>query len=140
MAMHEARIEHFFAAPRDKIFQFFADPANLRHVWGGRWQRIKEGEGDPNGVGMVRSVKVGGATFEETIVTFRRPELIEYVVSEGGPVRNHHSRMDFTEEPGGTRMVFTVRFEPKIALAGRVFTGMLKARWNRGVANVLPNL
>ena len=140
MAVHEVRFEEVFAAPREKVFEFFAEHSNMRKVWGGRWERIQEGTDEPNGLNSVRLVRAGGATFEETIVSFQRPSLIEYTVTKGGMMKSHLSRMEFSDDAGGTRLVYTIRFEPKVMLAGRLLTGVFKARWNRGVGNVRPNL
>ncbi|HVT34719.1 MAG TPA: SRPBCC family protein [Nevskiaceae bacterium] len=141
MAVHEVRIEEDFAAPREKIFAFLTEPSKLTKVWACRFERTRDGEGEPNGVGSIRRIKVAGVAFEETVTAYQRPSLIEYVKTTGDATKGHKGRMEFTDLPdGGTHLVYTMSFEPRVALAGRVFAGLLKARWNKGVVNILPNL
>ena len=93
MPRHKVVIEHRFQADPATVFAFFADHEQFGRLWPGTTRRIATGQNDPNGVGSVREIRVGPVRFEETVVTFQRPHLIEYTVTRGSPIKNHHGRM-----------------------------------------------
>lgn len=142
MAKHQVRFEEFFPAPRENIFAFFADHTKFGKIWGGKFERIQDGQNpkDPNGLGSVRKICSAGMTFEETIISYQPATLIEYTVTRGGPVKNHLGRIEFKDAPGGTKLEYTISFDPKIPFTGIPIEGILKASWKKGVGNVMKNL
>jgi hypothetical protein len=52
--------------------------------------------------------------FEESVITFKPNQLMEYTVSKGSPIKNHRGRMVFTEDQGKTRLTYRMDFEPKL--------------------------
>jgi uncharacterized protein YndB with AHSA1/START domain len=138
MAQQQVRFEQFFAAPRERVFVFFADHGKFGRLWPGKFRRIRDSAdaGDPNGLGSVREIRSGGLTFEETVTAFDPPERIEYQVTKGSPIRNHLGRLLFTDEPGGTKLVYTIEFEPRIPLTGGLICSVLCASWHRRIEAV----
>ncbi len=134
MARYQVRFEQYFAAPRAKVFAWFADHGNLGRLWGGRFTRIKDAS-DPknvNGLDSVREIRNGLLKFEETIVKYQAPAVIEYAVTRGSPIRNHLGRMLFSDADNGTQLVYTISFDPKIPFTGWLIARILSAGWHKG--------
>ena len=143
MAKYQLRFEQYFAAPRPKVFARFADHAWLGRVWGGRFTRVKDATqgSNPNGLGSVRTIKNGLLPkFEETIVKFEPPSVIEYRVTRGSPIRNHLGRLTFSDADAGTKLVYTIEFDPKIPFTGRLIARILSAGWRNGVPRAVKDI
>lgn len=135
MSKHQVKFEQFFAAPRARVFAYFSDHEKFGRIWGGKFRRIKDAEGakDPNGLGSVREIRAFGLKFEETIVKYQAPSVIEYTITRGGPIKNHLGHIAFTEVAGGTQVAYTISFDPRLPLTGRLLGGVLCAAWHKGV-------
>jgi uncharacterized protein YndB with AHSA1/START domain len=142
VAKYQVRFEQYFAAPRPKVFGWFADHENLRCVWGGRFRRIKDATDgkNPNGLGSVREIRLGFSSFEETIVKFQPPTVIEYTVSRGGPIKNHLGRMLFSDADSGTKLDYTISFDPKIPFTGWLIARVLSGQWRTGVQRAVKDI
>ncbi|HUS24718.1 MAG TPA: SRPBCC family protein [Candidatus Binatia bacterium] len=141
MAQQQVVFEEFIAAPREKVFAFFADHEKFGTLFGGKVKRIKDAPGaDPNGLGSVRLIPGPGGAFEETIVSFQAPELIEYRVTRGSPIKNHLGRIEFHDETAGTKVRYTISFEPRIPLTGSLIAGILRASWCRNLPKAMEQL
>jgi uncharacterized protein YndB with AHSA1/START domain len=142
MPQQLVKFEQFFAAPRDKVFAFFADHEKFGLIWGGRFKRVKDGADprDPNGLGSVRQVTTAGLTFEETIVAYQPSSLIEYTITRGGPIKNHKGHIEFREVQGGTKVEYTIAFDPRIPMTGGIFASILCASWHAGVNRAVEEL
>lgn len=136
------RFEQFFAAPREKVFAYFADHQKFGRIWGGKFTRVKDSRdpADPNGLGSVREIRNTGMVFEETIVKYEPPALIEYAITKGGPIKNHLGRIVFNDVPGGTKLEYTITFEPKIPLTGGLVCGILCGSWHSGVHRAVRDI
>lgn len=134
MAEQNLRFDEFFALPRERVFDWFSDPANLGRLWGAKFTRVRDGQdrAQPNGVGSVREVRAGAFKFEETITAFQPHQLIEYTMTKGGPVKNHLGRISFSDAPGGTRMVYTIQFDGKLPATGGLLASTLRLAWGLG--------
>jgi hypothetical protein len=142
VARHQVRFEQYFATPRAKVFGWFADHANFGKVWGGRFTRIKDATqgSDPNGHGSVREIRNGLLKFEETIVKFQAPTVIEYAVTRGSPIKNHLGRLVFSDADDGTQLVYTIEFEPRIPFTGWLIARILSAGWRNGVPRAVKDI
>lgn len=129
MAQHKVRFEQFFAAPRDRVFGYFAALETFSRLWPGRMRRIRDSAdaAHADGLGSVREVSGSGMTFEETITAFEPPQRIEYRVTKGSPIKNHVGRLVFTAVDGGTRLDYTIEFDPKVPLTGGLIASLLCA-------------
>ena len=140
MAKNQVVFEDIFLAPRAKIFSLFADHQRFGRVWGGVFVRIKPGDdpNEPNGFNSVRRIRSQGLTFEETIVTFRRNELIEYRVTKGSPIKNHLGHIEFSDAPGGgTHVRYSISFDPRIPFTGKLIESALRGQWEKGKSRVM---
>ena len=136
MAQHEVVFSEDFDAPRAAVFELFAShdkfaaaAAGPVGVKLGLLRRVQSGTNpkQQDGVGMVRRIGFWPIAFEETILTCDAPSLIEYRISQGSPLKNHHGRIVFTDLPGGgTHVDYRIVFEPKIPGTAGLMTGVLR--------------
>ncbi|MEQ1440165.1 SRPBCC family protein [Fontimonas sp. SYSU GA230001] len=140
MPSQEVRVQARVHAPIEKVFAFFADHERFATLLGGRCTRIKDGQGDPNGLGSVRSIGPGPLAFEETIVTFEPNQRIEYTVTRGSPIKNHLGTIDFHAEDDVTVVDYVIRFDGKLPFTGPLIAAALRAAWNRSSPRVLAQL
>jgi hypothetical protein len=66
--------------------------------------------------------------------------VLEYTVSKGGPIKNHLGHIEFQEIDGGTRVNYTISFDPKIPLTGGILATILCASWHAGVHHAVEDL
>jgi len=114
---HHVHVEHRFAKPPDAIFAYLAEHENLAEVFGAKITRLRDGEdGQRNGVGSVRQLRIGPLpAFEETVTEFVVPERIVYRISKGSPLRGHVGVMTFAAAAaGGTDFVYDIRLASPI--------------------------
>ena len=136
----EVRFQATVQAPRERVFAFLADHQKFARLFGGTCTRIKDGQGDINGLGSVRRMGPGPLAFEETIVTFVPNTRIEYTVTRGSPIKNHLGTVDLSDAGSGTAIDYVIRFEPKIAGTGGAIAALLrtalKANANKALATL----
>jgi uncharacterized protein YndB with AHSA1/START domain len=116
---HHVHVEHRFAKPPEAIFAYLAEHENLAEVFGADITRLRDGEdGQRNGVGSVRQLKIGPLpAFEETVTEFVVPERIVYRITKGSPLRGHVGVMTFAAAAaaaGGTDFVYDIRLASPI--------------------------
>lgn len=140
MPSQEVRVQARVHAPIGKVFAFFADHERFATLLGGRCKRIKDGQGDPNGLGSVRSIGPGPLAFEETIVTFEPNRRIEYAVTRGSPIKNHLGTIDFRAEDDITVVDYVIRFDGKLPFTGGLIAKLLRTAWNKSSPRVLAQL
>lgn len=142
MPQQTVRFEQFFAAPRERVFAWFADHEKFGRIWPGSTRRVQDSAdgANVNGLGSVREVRSSGMAFEETITAFDPPERIEYRITKGSPIKNHQGRLNFSEVTGGTKLDYTIEFDPKIPLTGGLIASVLCASWHRGVQRAVEDL
>ncbi|HUP91308.1 MAG TPA: SRPBCC family protein [Solimonas sp.] len=138
----ELRFEHVFRQPVAKVFAYFSDHAKLGRLWGARWRQLSPGSDPayPQGLGSVREVKASAFRWEETVTAFKPLELIEYKITKGAPVKEHIARIAFEKVPGGTKVVYEVRFDPKIPGTGRMFAATMRLGWTIGIPRVTAEM
>jgi uncharacterized protein YndB with AHSA1/START domain len=118
------------AGSPDAVFTYFTD--NFFDLWPGKAEVLSPGDdpSEPKGLGMVRRMKPPGSPpLEERIITHDRPTLIEYVVINDAPIRNHLGRIEFTPTGTGTSVRYTIDFDYKPAALGPVVRGVLSTTW-----------
>lgn len=142
MPQQRVRFEQFFAAPRGKVFGYFADHERFGRIWPGSFRRtqVSADPKNPDGLGSIREIRTAGMSFEETITGFEPPSHIEYRITRGGPIKNHVGRLVFSDVPGGTKLDYTIEFEPKIPFTGGLVASVLCASWQRGVQRAIDDL
>lgn len=142
MSAHVVRFQQFFAAPPERVFDWFADHDNVGALFPGRTRRLRDAPAGnpPNGVDSAREVRIGLMRFEEVITRFERPQLIEYRVSQGWPLCNHVGQMRFEQMPGGTQLEFVIEFDSRLPFAGQMLTASLCRHWRRGAQRAVEGI
>lgn len=141
MAKHTISIEQDFPAPRSQVFAKLTDHNAVGPIMGAKMQRIVDAPGDnPNGLGSVRSVTVGPASFEETVTAFEPDTLMEYRITRGGPIKNHLGRMAFSDTDTGCRLHYTIEFDGRIPMTGGLIAKSLQTGISKGLARYASSL
>lgn len=121
------------AAPPEQVFDFFADHESFGRIWSGRTLRIRKGRDAPNGLGSTRRVTVGPLSFEETTITYERPRLLEYTATRGSPVRNHLGHIEVHPDGDGSRIHYTIGFDPLVPFTGGIMARLIRRDWGRNI-------
>ncbi len=115
---YSCRFERVCAAPPHAVYGLLADverwPQWLHRVRSAGWEPAEPA----GGPGAVRRVEVGGLTMRERILVADPPHHHAYTIVSGLPVTNHRADVHFTTRPGGTSIVWTATFEPRIPFTG----------------------
>jgi uncharacterized protein YndB with AHSA1/START domain len=108
---HHLVVDRIFAKPPERVFAYLAEHENLADLFGAKVTRLKDGDdGHRNGVGSVRSLRVGPLpAFEETVTEYEEPHRIVYRITKGSPLRGHVGAMTFEPEGEGTRFHYDIR-------------------------------
>ena len=111
--MQHVIVERDFAKPPERVFAYLAEHENLGALFGAEIKRLRDGEdGQRNGVGSVRELKVGPLPpFEETIIEFVPDELIRYMITKGSPLRHHAGEMRLSPTANGTHLRYEIAFD-----------------------------
>jgi uncharacterized protein YndB with AHSA1/START domain len=138
MRAHHVKIEYDFAKSPTVIFAHLAEHENLADVFGAKIERLRDGQdGERNGVGSVRKLKIGPlAPFEETVTEFVPDERIVYRITKGSPLRGHVGVMTFSPTPAGTHFAYDIRLAspvPGLAL-------LVRAALTRSITQSLPKV
>jgi len=138
MRAHHVQIEHEFAKPPERIFAYLSEHENLAAVFGAKVTRLRDGEGERNGVGSMRKLQIGPLPpFEETVTEFVVPERIVYEITKGSPLRGHLGVMTFVATPsGGTRFVYDIRIGSPIP----GIAPLVRAALTRSITQALPGV
>lgn len=132
-------VERRFAKPPERIFAYLAEHENLADVFGARITRLRDGQdGERNGVGSVRQLRIGPLPpFEETVTEFDAPRRIVYRITRGSPLRDHLGVMTFApSDDGGTQFVYDIRLgSPVPGLAA-----IVRASLTRTIERSLPKV
>ena len=133
-----------YALPPERVFEYFAEHENLAAVFGAKITRLKNGtDGNRNGVGSVRELKVGPAPpFEETVTAYREHQLIEYEITKGTPLNEQHGAMRFSRRESGhaSHLEYEIRLGSDIPGVAKVVARVLTKRISRGLARLDADL
>jgi len=112
--IQRVHVSHDFSADPATIFAKLSEHENLGAVFASKVTRICDGsDGSRNGVGSTRRLKPFGLppAFDETVTKSEPNNLIEYKISKGSPIRNHHGIQRLTPNiNGGTHLDYTIDF------------------------------
>jgi uncharacterized protein YndB with AHSA1/START domain len=139
MRAHHMIVDHDFPKPPEQVFEYLAEHENLAELFGAQVTRLQDGrDGERNGVGSVRRLKVGpGPPFEETVTEFERPRRIVYRITKGSPLRGHVGVMTFEPDGrGGTRFHYDIRLASPIP----GLAALVRASLTRSVNKALPSV
>lgn len=133
MSQYLIEITQEYSQPVERIFPLLADHNNLSNVFGVPVKRIKDGVGDVNGVGSVRALGFAPLATEETVTAVVRNESIDYEITKnGGPIMNHHGRIEFSKTARGCRVTWTIAFD-SLPVVGTGVRKVLELAVTRGL-------
>jgi hypothetical protein len=136
MSHHVVEVVHASGKSAHEMFSTLADHSQLRRVFRVPVRRIRDGQGDVNGVGSVRSIGVGLLRLEETVTAMVPDRAIEYRITRGGgPVRNHAGRVELSDAGRGCRVKWTIEFDAP-PLVGPALVLVLGRVLRRGLGRI----
>ncbi|HSN27760.1 MAG TPA: SRPBCC family protein [Kofleriaceae bacterium] len=136
MGHHTVEVVHASARPVQELFAELADHERLSRVLGVPVRRVRDGEGDPNGVGSVRRMGLGLLRLEETVTAIEPQRSIEYRITRGaGPVRNHRGRLEFASVGTGSRVTWTIDYD-SLPIVGGALQKLLSRALERGLGKL----
>lgn len=137
MSEHKIMVSHLFKQPVDEVYALLSDHNKLSKLFLIPVRRIADGDDAPNGVGSVRRLGLGPVAVEETVTAAQPNAFIEYrITRNGGPIQNHRGRVDFTEQPRGTEVQWTIEFEAPTAIIGSGIRALLENGVRQGLKRV----
>ena len=138
--MGQQRIEvvQEFSLPVDQLFAYLSEHENLSTIFApAKVTRVRNGDTARNGVGSVRLVHVPLApAVEETVTAFKENEMVEYRITNTGPIKNHLGVMRFYPFEGGSRLHYTITFEGRLPLIGQVVRAGLDFAIRKGLKKI----
>lgn len=140
MPQSQVQIHETVRAPIDQVFTLFADHDRFAALFGGTSRRMREGNGDANGVGSVRRIGRGLFSFDETVMVFDKPSRIEYAITRGSLLKNHNGTIVFQANEGQTSVDYVIRFDSRIPGLGRLFVRMFLRAWENNGRTLLAHL
>ena len=135
MSQQRIEIVQEFSQPVEQLFAYLSEHENLATLFApAKVTRVRNGDTSRNGIGSVRSLRILLAPpFEETVTAFKENELIEYRITKGSPLKNHHGVMKFYPFNGGSRLHYTIVFEGQLPLVARLIKPALDRAIRKGL-------
>jgi len=136
---HHVVVDRTFSKPPERIFAYLSEHENLADIFGAKVTRLKDGDdGHRNGVGSVRSLRVGPLpAFEETVLEFEPSRRIVYKITKGSPLRDHLGVMTFEPDgPGGTRLHYDILLGSPIPGLAAIVRASLQRSVEKGLDGV----
>lgn len=138
MGLQRIEIDQEFPFPITALFDYLSHHENLSTLFApAKVRRIKTGQGNPDGVGSVRELSLPvAAAFQETVTVFEPDLRIEYRITKGSPLRDHHGEMLFCETAKGSRLRYTIVFRGKLPLVGALIKPLLERSIRKGLSQL----
>lgn len=140
--MQTIHIERVFPLSPAELFAELTDHERFGHILGQGIRTLSPAPGDaPCGAGSVRLIPLGaGLSFEETVRSYLPDQLMEYQVTRGSPVTRHWGRMEFHPHARGCRLLYSIRFSPRIPLTGWLIAKALRRSLSQALDNYRARL
>lgn len=119
--------------PLAVTFARLADHNQLGPILGLPCKRTRDGSGDVNGVGSVRTLGFWPLDFDETVTACEPDQRIEYRITRGSPLRNHRGALSFAPVGNGTEVSWTIHYDMRLPLVGAVLKQVLSLGITRGL-------
>ncbi len=144
MQEYQAVLSASIQAPIETVFDRLADHNRMGEWLDADIHRTKDataaGEG-VNGTGSVRTLRILGLLdFDETVVRCEKPRALEYEITRGSPLKNHHGAITLKQDGNMTQIEWDIRFDMAIPLAGHLVALLLKMAVGRGLQKLKGQL
>ena len=138
--MQFIKIDHDFSLPVERVYAYLAEHENLEALFGAKVARVRDGDTSRNGTGSVRQLRIGILPpFEETVIVAVPNERIDYKITKGSPLRNHHGSMIFASNGAGSHLQYSIEFGAVLPGLDRVIKAGLERTIRRGLKTVDGN-
>ena len=135
--MQRIEISQDFALPVERVYAYLSEHEHLGPLFGARITRVRDGDTSRNGVGSVRSLRVGPLpAFEETVTQAVPNELVEYRITKGSPLERHRGEMRFAPKGSGSTLTYVIEFGAKVPLLARAVKVGLERNIRKGLKTV----
>lgn len=126
------------SAPADAVYALLRDGASWPK-WSplGSFELVREGEGEPEGLGAVRLFRTRGVRSYEKVVALEPGRRFGYALDHGLPLRGYVAHVDLSPAGGGTEIHWHSTFTAKIPGTGRFFRWFLGSFIERVVAGLV---
>jgi uncharacterized protein YndB with AHSA1/START domain len=119
--------ERQVAASPETVFEVLTDHARYSEITPLRKSALeREGEPAPNGVGSIRVLSAVGPALREETIIYEPATRFSYTLLSGLPVRDHVGTVELRPQDGGTAVVYAVRTQPTLPLAGGAVLALVK--------------
>ena len=135
--MQTVRLQKDFTAPVERVFAYLSEHENFGILFApARVERIRDGDTERNGAGSARRLSFWGLLpFEETVTAVVPNERIEYEITKGSPMRDHHGTLEFTPTgAGGTHLDYTIVFDSAVPGLAAAVAANLRRSVAKGLA------
>jgi hypothetical protein len=114
------RIDKRLDAPIDGVFELISDHGNYERFIGvSSSELVREGDGERNGLGALRSIALGPIRFVEEITAFERPHRMDYLIRDVNlPIDHDGGRIMLEPQGAGTRVLWVSTFGVPIRWLG----------------------
>jgi uncharacterized protein YndB with AHSA1/START domain len=138
--MQRIEIDQDFSLPVERVYAYLAEHENMETLFGAKIARVRDGEESRNGAGSVRQLRIGILPpFEETVTSAVPNESIEYEITKGSPLRNHHGTLTFSSTGTGSHLNYVIEFGAVLPGLDRVVKVGLERAIRKGLKSVDTN-
>ena len=135
MAVQKVYVRQAFDVSVAQLFDYLSVHENLDILFKPTTAKLlRNGVESTYGLGSVRLVKSIVGSFEETITAYEKNQRIEYKITQGGPLKNHHGVMVFEGNEERSTIAYTIVFEGKLPLMGPIAKNGLQKSVRKGLA------
>ena len=129
--------ERLVRAAVPQVFAVVADHERMPQWFPAREVvRRRAGAPHPDGVGAVRVLRGSGLAVEEEITAFEPDSRLVAVLVAGAPLRSATSEVRLAPERGGTRVRWSVEFEPLVPGSGWIARRILARTLDHALAGL----
>lgn len=137
MSQQKVYVHQQFPVSVVRLFEFLSIHENLDVLFAPvKSKLLKNGVATPYGVGSVRQMQSPLGSFQETITVSEPHKRIEYKVTQGSPIKNHHGVMVFEGDAQRSSLDYTIFFEGKFPLIGAMVRIGLQRTVSQGLAKL----
>jgi hypothetical protein len=133
--MQKIDIQATFPFSVEKLFNYLKQHENFQVLFApAKVKTIQEGNNGRYDIGSVRRISAFPVPpFEETIVHYEKNKVIEYKITKGTPLKNHHGKMIFSSHDKGSKLHYTIEFESNIPLVALIVKIALEKKLREGL-------
>jgi hypothetical protein len=135
MSQKKVYVKQKFNVSVERLFEYLSIHENLDTILSPVKSKLfTKGIETPYGLGSVRQMKAPFGTFQETITACEANKRIEYKITQGSPLKNHHGIMIFSGDANQSKLEYTIVFEGKFPLVGYIVHKGLQKSVGKGLA------